>query len=135
MASSVLEKETGSVGTASWRLIGAASELSKKQCSLMYSSLGGKSDVCLFHVKGEFFAMDARCSHRGGPLCQGDIEETNGVLQVFCPWHEYDFNLRTGSSGSGLQQQVYEVKLENGSVFVKHASLLSVEPFPVDKKS
>lgn len=39
----------------------------------------------------------------GGPLCEGDIEEADGVLQVFCPWHDYDFNLRTGKSGTSLQ--------------------------------
>lgn len=39
----------------------------------------------------------------GGPLCEGDIEEAEGVLQVFCPWHDYDFDLRTGKSGSSLQ--------------------------------
>lgn len=39
----------------------------------------------------------------GGPLCEGDIEEADGVLQVFCPWHDYDFDLRTGKSGSSLQ--------------------------------
>ena len=43
------------------------------------------------------------CVMSGGPLCDGDIEEANGVLQVFCPWHDYDFNLRTGKSGTGLQ--------------------------------
>ncbi|XP_029906430.1 Rieske domain-containing protein [Myripristis murdjan] len=126
--------EEGNAETVSWRLIGPASELSKKQCRLMYSSLGYDSDVCLFYVKGEFFAMDARCSHSGGPLCDGDIEEADGVLQVFCPWHDYDFNLRTGSSGTGLQQQVYEVKLEDGSVYVKHPSPLSLQPFPANQK-
>lgn len=39
----------------------------------------------------------------GGPLCDGDIEDADGVLQVFCPWHDYDFNLRTGKSNTGLQ--------------------------------
>ena len=57
--------EEGNTGGVSWRLIGPASELSKKRCRLMYSCLGYDSDVCLFYVKGEFFAMDARCSHSG----------------------------------------------------------------------
>lgn len=39
----------------------------------------------------------------GGPLCDGDIEEADGVLQVFCPWHDYNFNLKTGKSSTGLQ--------------------------------
>lgn len=25
------------------------------------------------------------------------------MLQVFCPWHDYDFDLRTGKSGTSLQ--------------------------------
>ncbi|XP_053286677.1 Rieske domain-containing protein [Pleuronectes platessa] len=134
MASGCGEEE-GTAEAVSWRLIGPASELSKKRCRLMYSPLGRDSDVGLFCVKGEFFAMDARCSHSGGPLCDGDIEEADGVLQVFCPWHDYDFDLRTGKSGTSLQQQVYEVKLEDGNVYVKHASPLSLLPFPADPKS
>ncbi|KAK7889254.1 hypothetical protein WMY93_024814 [Mugilogobius chulae] len=93
--------------------------------------LGHDADVCLFFVKGEFFAMDARCAHSGGPLCEGDIEEADGLLKVFCPWHDYDFDLRTGTSGTTLQQQVYEVKLEDGNVYVKHGSELSLQPFPI----
>lgn len=34
-----------------------------------------------------------------------------------------------------FQQQVYEVKLEDGNVYVKHASRLSLQPFPVDQKN
>uniref|UniRef100_A0A3Q3VY62 Rieske domain-containing protein n=1 Tax=Mola mola TaxID=94237 RepID=A0A3Q3VY62_MOLML len=120
---------------ASWRLIGPVTGLSTQRCRLVYSSLGHSADVCLFYVKDEFFAMDARCAHSGGPLCEGDIEEADGVLQVFCPWHDYDFDLRTGRSGTSLQQKVHEVKLEDGSVYVKHASRLSLRPFPVDPKS
>ncbi|XP_034036172.1 Rieske domain-containing protein [Thalassophryne amazonica] len=127
------EKEKAAGG--SWSLIGAASELSQKRCRLMFSSRGYDSDVCLFYVQGQFFAMDARCSHSGGPLCEGDIEEADGVLQVFCPWHDYNFDLQTGRSGSSFQQQVYEVKLEDGNVYVKHSSRLSLQPFLVDKKS
>uniref|UniRef100_A0AAQ4PS80 Si:ch211-212d10.2 n=1 Tax=Gasterosteus aculeatus aculeatus TaxID=481459 RepID=A0AAQ4PS80_GASAC len=87
----------------SWRLVGPAARLSATRCRLVYCSLGRDADVCLFHVRGEFFAMDARCAHSGGPLCEGDIEEADGVLQVFCPWHDYDFDLRTGKSGTSLQ--------------------------------
>lgn len=121
-------------GGGSWRFIGPTAELSKKRCRLVYSSLGYKADVCLFFVKEQFFAMDARCAHSGGPLCEGDIEEADGVLKVFCPWHDYDFDLRTGESGTSLQQQVHEVKLEDGNVYVKHASQLSLQPFAHQKR-
>lgn len=54
------------------------------------------------------FVFTRSCDERfpvapGGPLCEGDIEEAEGVLQVFCPWHDYDFDLRTGKSGTSLQ--------------------------------
>uniref|UniRef100_A0A3P8UTL5 Si:ch211-212d10.2 n=2 Tax=Cynoglossus semilaevis TaxID=244447 RepID=A0A3P8UTL5_CYNSE len=127
--------DEGNTEDVCWSLIGSASELSKKRCRLMYSSLGHDSDVCLFFVNGEFFAMDARCAHAGGPLCEGDIEEANGVLKVFCPWHDYEFELRTGKSGTSLQQQVHEVKLEDGNVYVKHTSRLSLLPFSGDQKT
>lgn len=64
MASGFGEEEGNTEGV-SWRLIGPATGLSEKRCRLMYSSLGRSSDVCLFYVKGEFFAMDARCAHSG----------------------------------------------------------------------
>lgn len=64
MASGFGDEEENSEGV-SWRLIGPATGLSEKRCRLMYSSLGHSSDVCLFYVKGEFFAMDARCAHSG----------------------------------------------------------------------
>ncbi|KAG5850717.1 hypothetical protein ANANG_G00085410 [Anguilla anguilla] len=133
MASGSVDENT--LNAVLWRLIGPVTELSKKQCRLVYSALGHNSDVCLFFIQGEFFAMDARCAHAGGPLCEGDIEEADGVLQVFCPWHDYDFNIRTGKSQTGLQQEVYEVKVEEGGVYVKHASPLSLQPFPPTPKS
>lgn len=59
------ENEEGDTEGVAWRLIEPASELSKKRCRLLYSPLGHDADVCLFYVKGEFFAMDARCAHSG----------------------------------------------------------------------
>lgn len=64
------EAKESSPEADSWRLIGPAGELSGKRCRLIYSSLGGHSDICLFHVKGEFFAMDARCAHSGRRIAQ-----------------------------------------------------------------
>lgn len=134
MASGSGDEQEEKEGGGSWRLIGPTTELCNQRCRLLHSSLGYQADVCLFYVKEEFFAMDARCAHSGGPLCEGDIEEADGALKVFCPWHDYDFDLRTGKSGTYLQQQVHEVKLEDGNVYVKHASELSLQPFRDQKR-
>lgn len=51
----------------------------------------------------KFYAIDSRCSHEGGPLEDGDIEELDDKLLVICPWHSFDFDLKNGSSSTGLK--------------------------------
>ena len=51
-----------------------------------------------------FYAMDAVCSHEGGPLDLGDIEDIGSDRCLVCPWHNYDFRLQDGySESTGLQ--------------------------------
>lgn len=71
------------------------------------------------------YCMEASCPHVGAPLenahvqpadLDSDVDEPEVELTdvedmvVVCPWHEYDFNLRTGESSHGLNACVYEVK-------------------------
>jgi len=49
--------------------------------------------VALFRIGDEFFALDNMCLHRGGPLCDGLIE--NDV--VTCPWHGWSYEIKTGT--------------------------------------
>ena len=56
---------------------------------------------------GEFYVIEARCSHEGGPLDEGDIEELGNKFLIICPWHSFDFDLKTGLSSTGLQVIIY----------------------------
>ncbi len=49
-------------------------------------------DAVVFNVSGQFFATQARCTHRGGPLAKGKLEGTT----VTCPLHGAQFNVTTG---------------------------------------
>lgn len=49
--------------------------------------------VALFRLGEEFYAVDNMCLHRGGPLCEGHIE--NDV--VTCPWHGWSYEIKTGT--------------------------------------
>lgn len=49
--------------------------------------------IALFNVDGRFYAVDETCTHRGGPLSQGDVEGR----QITCPWHGARFDLETGN--------------------------------------
>jgi nitrite reductase/ring-hydroxylating ferredoxin subunit len=66
--------------------------------------------VGIFNIDGEYHAVLNRCPHLGGPLCEGPIKslleaDVPGELrsdpsQLFltCPWHGWEFDLRTGRS-------------------------------------
>jgi nitrite reductase/ring-hydroxylating ferredoxin subunit len=49
--------------------------------------------IALFNVEGSYYAIDDTCTHRGGPLCEGEVEGT----EVTCPWHGATFDLTNGS--------------------------------------
>jgi nitrite reductase (NADH) small subunit len=52
----------------------------------------GERWVGLFHIDGAYYAVDNLCLHRGGPLSEGAIDG----CRVTCPWHGWQYDLRTG---------------------------------------
>jgi len=50
-------------------------------------------DVAVFSAGGGFCATQALCTHRGGPLSEGAIDDTT----VTCPLHGAQFNIWTGA--------------------------------------
>ncbi len=48
--------------------------------------------IALFNLGGSYHAIDDTCTHRGGPLSEGDVE---GQV-VTCPWHGATFDVTTG---------------------------------------
>jgi len=48
--------------------------------------------IALFNVDGKFYAIDNTCTHRGGPLSEGEL---NGD-EVTCPWHGARFKVTSG---------------------------------------
>ncbi|GAB3557681.1 hypothetical protein GCM10027405_02890 [Arthrobacter alkaliphilus] len=81
--------------------------------------VGGVS--VLLHRSGDTIeAIDALCSHMGGPLEEGTIE--NGC--VTCPWHGSTFRLADGSIVRGpatRPQPAYEVRTSEGQIQIRRA--------------
>lgn len=48
--------------------------------------------IALFNVGGQFCALDNNCTHRGGPLADGELSG----YEVTCPLHGARFDVRTG---------------------------------------
>ncbi len=72
--------------------------------------------IALFNVDGTYYAIDNTCVHRGGPLGEGELE---GDV-VTCPWHAWQFNVKTGVSLNNPSACVktYQVKLEGDDIHV-----------------
>ena len=78
-----------------------------------------RQTVCMTHYKGQYAALDNRCPHQGGPLGMGELDETADACYVTCPWHGWQFDIRTGAHRtSPLQHVTLPVKIEDGAVFV-----------------
>ena len=79
------------------------------------AEINGKS-LAVFNVNGTFHVIDNTCVHRGGPLGEGDLE---GEV-VTCPWHGWEYNVKTGVSVNNPSACVasYPVVVEGDEVKV-----------------
>jgi len=87
--------------------------------SSMTVDANGKA-VALFNVDGAVYALDNTCLHRGGPLGEGFLE---GDV-VACPWHMWEYNVRTGEKvgDPSLKVATYAVEVEGNDITVQVAS-------------
>jgi nitrite reductase/ring-hydroxylating ferredoxin subunit len=100
--------------------------------------------IVVFNLAGEFFALNNRCPHRGGHLSDG-IQ--TGLIEskvpgeycysrlgemVKCPWHGWEFDIRTGKSWcdpSRIRVRQYPVAVKAGTELVEGPHV--AETFPV----
>lgn len=54
----------------------------------------GEISIGVYNLNGELYALEDRCSHDNGPLCEGDFDADEGI--AVCPRHGANFNIRTG---------------------------------------
>ena len=74
--------------------------------------------VCLSNVNGKYYAIGNICTHMGGPLAEGKLEE----YMVQCPWQGSRFDIESGEvvrPPAMRPETTYEVKVENSNILVK----------------
>lgn len=74
--------------------------------------------VVLVNLNGEFYAIEDTCTHDGGPLGEGEMQ--NGHL--ICPRHGARFDIRTGAALSLPAVDptpIYEVRVQDGDIYVE----------------
>ena len=107
--------------------------------------------VVVFNVDGEFFGILDRCPHQGGSLCEGkliglveanepgDYAYTRRGEILRCPWHGWEFDIRTGRSRidpDRLKAPAFAVAVAAGADLAEQISSaepeqLQAETFPV----
>jgi nitrite reductase/ring-hydroxylating ferredoxin subunit len=93
-------------------------------------------EIGIFRVDGRLHAWENRCAHLGGPVCQGVlmnrvVERLDGErrslgddfgeeLHIVCPWHGYEYDVRTGRhpSDPGARLRAIEVEEREGEILV-----------------
>jgi nitrite reductase (NADH) small subunit len=72
---------------------------------------------CVANIGGDISVVDNECPHHGGPLGEGMIE----AGKIVCPWHAWEFDLKTGASteDSDTKVAVYPVRIDGESVLVE----------------
>ncbi|HUR33626.1 MAG TPA: nitrite reductase small subunit NirD [Vicinamibacterales bacterium] len=78
----------------------------------------GDRELAIFNVGDRFLAVDGRCPHKGGPLCDGIVAGDT----VVCPLHAWKVGLTTGNverpAGTHACVHTYQTRVENGIVLV-----------------
>jgi nitrite reductase/ring-hydroxylating ferredoxin subunit len=90
-------------------------------------------EVGIVRWNGEVYALANVCAHQQGPLCRGTLaarldapapgtmELDEGSPVLACPWHGWEFDVRTGRALWDQQYRVrtYTAHVEEGRVLVE----------------
>ncbi len=100
--------------------------------------------IVVFNLSGEFFALLDRCPHQGGALSGGILcgltqSDAPGTYRfsragefVRCPWHQWEFDIRTGKSWFDPRRtkvRPFPARVEPGAALVEGP--YRAETFPV----
>ena len=80
----------------------------------------GEITVGVYNCGGKYHAIEDRCSHDDGPLCEGEWEPE--LCMVVCPRHGSRFDLETGipmSLPAFAPVRIFQVSVREGMVVVE----------------
>jgi 3-phenylpropionate/trans-cinnamate dioxygenase ferredoxin component len=80
----------------------------------------GELALGVYNLNGELYALEDRCSHDDGPLCEGDYEPDEGY--AVCPRHGSHIDIRTGKAltlPAVYPVDTFPVRVEDGIIKVE----------------
>lgn len=100
-----------------WLPAGPAGDLAPGRVRLVQD---GDLRIAVCNVDGQFYAIEDVCTHDGGPLDQGQLEDD----EIECPRHGARFNVRTGAvtlMPAVMGVQTFPVRVEGDRILVRAA--------------
>jgi len=74
--------------------------------------------VCIINVDNNYYAIGNVCTHQGGPLNEGMLDEH----ELECPWHLAKFDIRTGNVLTPPAEKSvpsYDVMVEGTNILIR----------------
>lgn len=90
--------------------------------------------IVVFNLDGQFYGLLNRCPHQSAELSRGitagvTVSESPGLAEcirsgefIRCPWHGWEFDIRTGQSfcaPDSIKVRQFDVKVEPGARLVQ----------------
>jgi 3-phenylpropionate/trans-cinnamate dioxygenase ferredoxin component len=97
-----------------WQTVASTSDIPRERVGVFQV---GDHLVAVCNVGGEFYAIDDLCTHDGGSLDQGELEDA----EIECPRHGARFDVRTGAATqlpAFEPVETHAVRIENDAVQV-----------------
>ena len=109
--------------------VGAIEDFSDGQIRIVRA---GAREVGILSWSGMLHALSTICPHQGGPVCAGivsarltaarpggmELDETTPI--VACPWHGWEFDVRTGCAiwDASVRLRTWPVRVADGRVLL-----------------
>ncbi len=106
-------------------------------------------DIALFNLNGTYYALGDRCPHESGSLAAGKVvglaeSDQPGKYRmsrpgefVKCPWHGWEFDIRTGQSWCDpktVRVRMYEAAVAKGEDLTKGPYVADTYKVTVDEQ-
>ena len=92
-----------------------------------------RREIGIVHWQDRFYAVSNLCAHQGGPLCRGvlsarltaaepgELTLDQSAPLLACPWHGWEFDLRTGRAilDPKVRVRTFPARVAAGRVLVE----------------
>jgi nitrite reductase/ring-hydroxylating ferredoxin subunit len=112
-------------------VVAKAADIAAGTCKIV--TVRGR-EIGIFRIGDDFYGLMNRCPHQGAPLCRGEIVSrlvapspgdyrlTRPGEMIRCPWHCWEYDIRTGQSlcdPTSVQARAFNVEVAPGKTLVE----------------